>query len=165
MGEANFQVLEDQLDLSSDLEISNSLQNASWLDYELSTQISNLQEIILTSKGSKGGFLPTYERPKNYFGGGGRRPPSDGGGRGDGYNPESEPPNRSLLFLLVGLSISYAIYQWFLQEFKESLEKELTKLEQEKKQENLLPAKTEAKQKEGRSVVAQSRLVPRFTGR
>ena len=152
--EANFQVLEDCLDASADLEISNSLQNASWLDYELSTQISNLQETILTSKGSKGGFLPPYERPKSYFGGGSRRPPSDGGGHGDGYNPESEPPNRSVLFLLVGLSISYAIYQWFLQEFKESLEKELTKLGQEKKQENLLPAETEVKQKEGRSVVA-----------
>ena len=154
LAEANYQVLEDRLDTSVELEISNHLHQMDWTDWELSNQIANLQETILTSKGSKGGFLPTYEHPKNYFGGGSRRPPSDGGGHGDGYNPESEPPNRSLLFLLVGLSISYAIYQWFLQEFKEILEKELTKLGQEKKQENLLPAETEAKQKEGRSVIA-----------
>ena len=56
-----------------------------------------------------------------------------------------------MLFLLVGLSISYAIYQWFLQESKESLEKELTKLGQEKKQENLLPAGPQSgKQKDRR---------------
>ena len=154
--EANFQVLEDRLDASVDLEISNSLQNASWLDDELSTQISNLQETILTSKGSKGGFLPTYEPPKSYFGwGGGRRPPSDGGGRGDGYNPESEPPNRPpLWFYLVGLSLCYAGYQWFLQGYRDRFEEELTKLEEDKKQENLLPAATEVKQKEGPSVVA-----------
>ena len=156
LAEANFRVLEDRLDTSVELEISNHLHQMDWTDWALSNQIANLHKDCITPK--RGGFF-TSGSPEGSggsfgHGGSGGRGFGGGGGRGDGYNPESEPPNRSLLFLFVGLSISYAIYQWFLQEFKESLEKELTKLGQEKKQENLLPAATEVKQKEGPSVVA-----------
>lgn len=160
LAEANFRVLEDRLDTSVELEISNHLHQMDWTDWALSNQIANLHKDCITPK--RGGFFTSGspEGSGGSFGNGGSGGRgfggSSGGGRGDdsNHNPESEPPNRSVLFLFVGLSISYAIYQWFLQEFKESLEKELTKLGQEKKQENFLPAETELKQKEGRSVVA-----------
>ena len=94
----------------------------------------------LVSQGSQTDFPPPVvpPRPIRYYplpvggGIGGRRPPGGGGPGGDGYNPE---PNRPpWLFYLVGLSISYAIYQWCLEGFRKSIEEELTILEEEDRQ-------------------------------
>ena len=48
--EANFQVLEDRLDASAKLEISNHLHQTDWVDLELSNQISDLCNDCIVSK-------------------------------------------------------------------------------------------------------------------
>ena len=80
---------------------------------------------------------------------GGRRPPripSGGGGNNNNFGPTG--PNYYLLFCLCCLSLSYAIYQFFLQEFQLGIERELDKLQLEKEIQNLparrSPAESEA---------------------
>ena len=59
LAEANFQVLEDRLDASAELEISNHLQQVDWTDGELSNQIVHLQNDCITSK--EAGFYSHLE--------------------------------------------------------------------------------------------------------
>ena len=161
LAEANFQVLEDRLDTSVELEISNHLQQMDWTDWELSNQISHLHKNCITSK--RGGFLLTSGTPEGsggssgYGGSGGRGFGNGGSGEPPSSNsgPEPKPPNNRLFFLLAGFSISYAMFLWFQEELKHETENRLDQfeLEQKKKQADL-PAKTEVKPKEGLALAA-----------
>ena len=71
--EANFQVLEDRLDASAKLEISNHLHQTDWVDLELSNQISDLCNDCIVSKRGRfrltSGLAPGGSGGSSGFGG------------------------------------------------------------------------------------------------
>ena len=164
LAEAHFQVLEDRLDTSVELEISNHLQQMDWTDWELSNQISHLHTDCITSK--RGGFLLTSGAPDGSGGSSGHGGSWGGSGRGGpprGYGGEPSGPEPSgfprKIFLLVGLSTSYAAYRWFLQESRKDLELELSQRELQK-QEELLPTESGSRPPQGEILKATAKSKP-----
>ena len=82
LAEAHFQVLEDRLDTSVELEISNHLQQMDGVDWELSNQIAHLHKDCITSK--RGGFLLISGTASPQRGFGGSAGNGGSGGRGFG---------------------------------------------------------------------------------
>ena len=147
LAEANFQVLEDRLDTSVELEISNHLQQMDWTDWELSNQISHLHKNCITSK--RGGFLLTSGTPD---GSGGSSGNGGSGGRGFGgsssggqppsFGPDPNPAfslSRLLFYCSVGI-ICYFAYQWAKGKIREELANLLLECQQaQKEQEQASP--------------------------
>ena len=141
--EANFQVLEDRLDASAELEISNHLHQTDWVDWELSNQISNLPENI---SASKGGFITINRLGHhggfgNHSGGGsGGRRGGFGGGAGGGqppsFGPDPDPAfslGRLLFYGSVGI-VCYLAYQFAKVKVREELAKLLLECQQTQQQ-------------------------------
>lgn len=142
LAEAKFQVLEDPLDTSVELEISNHLQQMDWTDWERSNQISNLHKDCITSK--RGGFLltsgtPSPQRGEGGCSGNGGSGGSSGGGQPPSFGPEPNPAfslGRLLFYGSVGI-ISYLAYQWAKGKIREELANLLLECQQAQKEQEL----------------------------
>ena len=139
--EAHFQVLEDRLDASAELEISNHLHQTDWVDWELSNQISHLSEGRVIEK--RGGFLLTSGTSD---GSGGSSGHGGSGGRGFGgsgdqppsFGPDPDPAfslGRLLFYGSVGI-VCYLAYQFAKVKVREELAKLLLECQQAQQQRN-----------------------------
>ena len=139
LAEANFQVLEDRLDTSVELEISGHLQQMDWTDWELSNQISNLHKECIPSK--RGGFSLTSgpqrgEGGSYGNGGSGGRGFGGGGGQPPSFGPDPNPAfslGRLLFYGSVGI-ICYLAYQFAKVKVREELAKLLLECQQAQQQ-------------------------------
>ena len=143
--EANFQVLEDSLDASVELEISNHLQQMDWTDWELSNQISHLHKEFIPSK--RGGFSLTSgplwgEGGRSGNGGSGGKGFGGGGGQPPSFGPEPDPAfslGRLLFYCFVGI-FSYLAYQWAKVQIRKELAHLLLECQQQEQATPTAPA-------------------------